>query len=221
VGKRLRPEALSVLISGKNIVTVTAMSVEHAYGFFGELEISKDKKFREVAEVPLREIKSRLGFMIDVGPEYLTLDRKAGTLSGGEAQRIRLASQVGSRLVGALYVLDEPTIGLHQRDNEKLIKTLHDLRDLGNTIIVVEHDEETIRESDHLVDIGPAAGVHGGKIVAQGAIPEVLKEEKKFPQSLTLAYLSGKTFIKTPAERRKVAKTQEYIKIRGASANNL
>jgi excinuclease ABC subunit A len=154
-----------------------------------------------------------------VGLEYLTLDRKAGTLSGGEAQRIRLASQIGSRLVGTLYILDEPTIGLHQRDNAKLIKTLHELRDLGNTIIVVEHDEETIRESDYLVDIGPGAGVHGGTVVAKGPLPEILKDAKQ--NSSTLAYLRGKHFIETPKERRKISKSHESIKIRGASANNL
>ncbi len=242
LGKRLRPEARSVLLDDKNIVSVSAMSIADAYTFLAELELKKkkDMRFQEVAEVPLREIRSRLGFMVDVGLEYLTLDRKAGTLSGGEAQRIRLASQIGSRLVGTLYILDEPTIGLHQRDNAKLIKTLHELRDLGNTIIVVEHDEETIRESDWLVDIGPAAGVHGGRIVAQGPIPEILTGPRRsassphlrpasdgqarqsaFPESLTLAYLHGKQFIAVPKERRKIPKTQEYLKIKGATANNL
>ncbi len=226
-GKRLRPEALSVLLDDKNIVSVSAMSIAEAYTFLAELELKKKKdvRFQEVAEVPLREIRSRLGFMVDVGLEYLTLDRKAGTLSGGEAQRIRLASQIGSRLVGTLYILDEPTIGLHQRDNAKLIKTLQELRDLGNTIIVVEHDEETIRESDWLVDIGPMAGVHGGRIVAEGSIAELLAPKgnahKKFPESLTLAYLHGKQFIAVPKERRKIPKTQEYLKIKGATANNL
>ncbi len=173
----------------------------------------------EVAEAPLREIKNRLKFMLDVGLEYLTLDRKAGTLSGGEAQRIRLASQIGSRLVGTLYILDEPTIGLHQRDNAKLIKTLQDLRDLGNTIVLVEHDEDTIRASDYLVDIGPGAGVHGGNVVAEGPIPEILKDMKK--NSLTLQYLRGKKFIEVPDQRRKVDAKQEYIKLRGVHANNL
>ena len=222
LGKRLKPEALSVLIRGKNIQTITALPISDAYMFFGELEMEKDKRFKEVATVPLREIKSRLGFMIDVGLEYLTLDRKAGTLSGGEAQRIRLASQIGSRLVGTLYILDEPTIGLHQRDNAKLIKTLQDLRDLGNTIVVVEHDEETIRESDYLVDIGPGAGVHGGKIVAQGSIKDLLAPKSPlYPESLTLQYLRGKQFIAVPKERRKMSATQEYIKIKGAAENNL
>jgi excinuclease ABC subunit A len=219
-GKRLRPESLNVLIDGKNINHVTAFSIEDAYDFFDKMKF-KNASLTEVAEAPLREIKSRLKFMADVGLEYLTLDRKAGTLSGGEAQRIRLASQIGSRLVGTLYILDEPTIGLHQRDNAKLIKTLQDLRDLGNTIIVVEHDEETIRESDYLVDIGPAAGVHGGYIVAQGPIPEIIKNTKV--DSLTLQYLRGKKFIEVPAKRRKVVPDgkQDFLKIRGAHANNL
>ena len=224
LGKRLREESLNVLIDGKSIVTVTAQSIEDSLEFFKKLESSflaqkKNASLAEVAEAPLREIKSRLKFMMDVGLEYLTLDRKAGTLSGGEAQRIRLASQIGSRLVGTLYILDEPTIGLHQRDNDKLIKTLHDLRDLGNTIIVVEHDEDTIRASDYFVDIGPGAGIHGGEVVAEGPIPEVLKDPKK--DSLTLQYLRGKKSIPIPEKRRKVDDKQEYLKIRGAHANNL
>ncbi|MEK7767103.1 MAG: hypothetical protein AAB368_12775, partial [bacterium] len=187
-GRRLKEEALSVLVSGKNIAQVTASPISEAQAFFATLAPPPpaggfggrgDEAFREITEVPLREIRSRLTFLADVGREYLTLDRKAGTLSGGEAQRIRLASQIGSRLVGTLYILDEPTIGLHQRDNAKLLKTLHELRDLGNTVIVVEHDEETIRSADYLVDIGPGAGVHGGHVVAAGPIPEIL--EGKFP----------------------------------------
>jgi len=217
VGKRLKEESLNVLVKGKNIASVVALSVEGAYKFFDSIDLKGTAK--DIAEVPLREIKSRLKFMIDVGLDYLTLERKAGTLSGGEAQRIRLASQIGSRLVGTLYILDEPTIGLHQRDNAKLIKTLHELRDLGNTIIVVEHDEETIHESDYLVDIGPAAGVHGGKIVAQGPIPEILKDKKI--KSLTLDYLRGDEKIAIPKKRRSVDAKQEYLKIRGAQANNL
>jgi excinuclease ABC subunit A len=237
-GKRLRPESLNVLIDDKSIHTVTALSIEDALAFFSKLKFTGGS-LNEVAEAPLREIKNRLKFMMDVGLEYLTLDRKAGTLSGGEAQRIRLASQIGSRLVGTLYILDEPTIGLHQRDNAKLIQTLKDLRDLGNTIIVVEHDEDTIRESDYLVDIGPGAGVHGGNVVAQGPMPELIKDMKQ--DSLTLQYLRGKKFIEVPETRRKVvlpaergakssAKTklgsgsgtsQEFLKIRGAHANNL
>ena len=217
-GKRLRVESLNVLIDDKSIHTVTALSIEDAHAFFSGLKFTAPS-MNEVAEAPLREIKNRLKFMMDVGLEYLTLDRKAGTLSGGEAQRIRLASQIGSRLVGTLYILDEPTIGLHQRDNAKLIQTLKDLRDLGNTIIVVEHDEDTIRESDYLVDIGPGAGVHGGNVVAQGPMPALLKDLKQ--NSLTLQYLRGKKFIEVPETRRKVDAKQEYIKIRGAHANNL
>jgi excinuclease ABC subunit A len=241
LGKRLREESLSVLIKDKNINTITALSIEDALAFFSSLKF-KTASQEEVAVAPLREIKSRLKFMMDVGLEYLTLDRKAGTLSGGEAQRIRLASQIGSRLVGTLYILDEPTIGLHQRDNAKLIQTLKDLRDLGNTIIVVEHDEETIRESDYLVDIGPGAGVHGGEIIAQGPMPQLVKDMKQ--DSLTLQYLRGKKFIEVPEHRRKVdpstrstdsgssrgirgttslrtGSKQEFLKIRGAHANNL
>jgi len=233
-GKRLKPEALSVLIADKNINAVTSFSIDRAYEFFDKLlahrssarpaggfseggELKKGERFHEVAETPLREIKSRLKFMMDVGLDYLTLNRKAGSLSGGESQRIRLASQIGSRLVGTLYILDEPTIGLHQRDNAKLIHTLHDLRDLGNTIIVVEHDEETIRESDYLVDIGPGAGVHGGRIVAQGKIPEILKDKKI--SSATLDYLRGDKKIPIPKERRAIGR--DFLKVRGASANNL
>ncbi|RJQ28555.1 excinuclease ABC subunit A [Candidatus Parcubacteria bacterium] len=217
-GKRLREESLSVLVADKNITAVTAFSVERAYKFFEGLKF-KNRSLEEVGEAPLREIKSRLKFMMDVGLEYLTLDRKAGTLSGGEAQRIRLASQIGSRLVGTLYILDEPTIGLHQRDNAKLIKTLHDLRDLGNTIIVVEHDEETIRSGDYLVDIGPGAGVHGGEIVAQGAMPGIAKDVKQ--KSLTLEYLRGKRFIEVPEKRRAVSKHTPLLKVKGATENNL
>ncbi|OGY58971.1 MAG: ABC-ATPase UvrA [Candidatus Colwellbacteria bacterium RIFCSPLOWO2_12_FULL_44_13] len=218
-GKRLRPEALSVLIEGKNISSVVQMSISHAAEFFEKLLKSKDTWVTEIGEAPMREIRSRLKFMLNVGLDYLTLERKAGTLSGGEAQRIRLASQIGSYLVGTLYVLDEPTIGLHQRDNAKLIETLHELRDLGNTIIVVEHDEETIRESDYLVDIGPAAGVHGGYIVAQGPIPEIIKDKKQ--NSPTLDYLRGKKFIEIPKTRRKVTDNHDFLKIRGATENNL
>jgi excinuclease ABC subunit A len=234
LGKRLKPEALSVLIDGKNIVGATDLAVEHAYEFFTKLEVKlsagktkKESKNAEearisayiIAEIPLREIVARLKFLMNVGLEYLTLGRKAGTLSGGEAQRIRLASQIGSRLVGTLYILDEPTIGLHQRDNDKLIKTLHELRDLGNTIIVVEHDEDTIRAADYLVDVGPGAGIHGGKIVAHGPVPEIFKDTKQ--TSPTLEYLRGQKKIQVPEERRSVKKDHEYIKIKGATANNL
>ncbi|MDO8537146.1 MAG: excinuclease ABC subunit UvrA, partial [bacterium] len=249
LGKRLKEESLNVLLNQKNIATVVAYSIEEAHRFFSGLSSGEGSalggKLNEglqlIAEAPLREILSRLKFMIDVGLDYLTLDRKAGTLSGGESQRIRLASQIGSRLVGTLYILDEPTIGLHQKDNAKLIKTLHELRDLGNTIIVVEHDEETIRESDYLVDIGPAAGVHGGKIVAQGPIPEIFSAKggsapgrKDFfnNNSLTIEYLRGKKFIYVPKKRRAVkvadggksvgvAKNEDFLRVKGASANNL
>ncbi|OGZ01735.1 MAG: ABC-ATPase UvrA [Candidatus Liptonbacteria bacterium RIFCSPLOWO2_01_FULL_56_20] len=218
-GKRLKEESLSVLLNGKNIAAVVQFSIGEAYGFFGQLEISAKERFKEVAEVPLKEIRNRLKFMIDVGLSYLTLERRAGTLSGGEAQRIRLASQIGSRLVGTLYILDEPTIGLHQRDNAKLLSTLHNLRDLGNTIIVVEHDEETIRSADYLVDVGPGAGIHGGEIIAAGPIPEIFKDSKK--RSLTLEYLRGKQFIEVPGERRKILKQHDALTIVGATANNL
>lgn len=223
LGRRLKEEALNILIKNKNISQVVAMSIDEAQNFFSILGESvsniKNKNFNEIIETPLREIKSRLKFMMDVGLEYLTLERKAGTLSGGEAQRIRLASQIGSRLTGTLYILDEPTIGLHQRDNEKLIKTLKDLRDLGNSVLVVEHDEETIRASDYLVDIGPGAGVHGGDVVVQGPIPDILN--KKNSNSLTLQYLQGVEFIKVPEKRRNVKNDHDFIKIKGITANNL
>ncbi|MEX2054435.1 MAG: excinuclease ABC subunit UvrA [Candidatus Colwellbacteria bacterium] len=217
-GKRLRPEALSVFMLGKNIVDTTALSIADAIAYFDSLD-KLPKQGREIAEAPLREIKYRLKFMHDVGLEYITLDRRAGTLSGGEAQRIRLASQIGSRLVGTLYILDEPTIGLHQRDNAKLIKTLEDLRELGNTIIVVEHDEETIHACDYLVDIGPAAGVHGGEIVVQGEMPGLLKDKTK--DSLTLRYLRGDEKVPVPAKRREVKTPGDFLKIKGAKGNNL
>ncbi len=216
-GKRLRPEALSVLIAGKNIAEVTSFSIDDATEFFDKIKLTAEQKV--VAEVPLREIKSRLKFLSDVGLNYLTLDRKAGTLSGGEAQRIRLASQIGSRLVGTLYILDEPTIGLHQRDNAKLIKTLQNLRDLGNTIVVVEHDEDTIYASDYLVDFGPGAGVNGGTVVAEGPLPDILKDKKV--KSLTLDYLRGDKMIEIPRERRAVRHPGDFLKIRGATENNL
>ncbi|MEK7608412.1 MAG: excinuclease ABC subunit UvrA [Patescibacteria group bacterium] len=216
-GRRLKPESLSVLIQGKNIAQTTAFSIVQAEQFFKTIKLKP--AFQEVAEVPLREIRSRLKFLVDVGLEYLTLERRAGTLSGGEAQRIRLASQIGSRLVGTLYILDEPTIGLHQRDNDKLIKTLHELRDLGNTVIVVEHDEDTIRSGDYIVDFGPGAGVHGGKVVAEGELPSILKNMKQ--TSLTLDYLRGKKKIAVPEKRRKVSKDHDYLKVRDAYVNNL
>jgi excinuclease ABC subunit A len=219
LGKRLRSETLNILIDGKNISEVAALSVDQAMDFFEKLPGKLSDLRNEIAELPLREIKSRLGFLLDVGLDYLTLDRKAGTLSGGEAQRIRLASQIGSRLTGSLYVLDEPTIGLHQKDNAKLIKTLQNLRDLGNTIIVVEHDEETIRAADYLVDFGPGAGRQGGEIVAAGSLPDILNQ--KNGKSLTLDYLAGKKKIDLPEKRRPVNSQTAFLKIKGAGENNL
>jgi excinuclease ABC subunit A len=219
LGKRLRPEALAVLIGGKNISDVSSLSISESIDFFSGLNDKLSEKEREIAEIPMKEIGSRLKFMEDVGLEYLTLDRKAGTLSGGEAQRIRLASQIGSRLVGTLYILDEPTIGLHQKDNGKLIKTLHELRDIGNTIIIVEHDEETIRSSDYLVDFGPAAGIHGGTVVAKGDIPEIFGDKKQ--NSLTLEYLRGEKKIDLPIERRPISLKVPMIKLKNVTENNL
>ena len=218
-GKRLRPEALSILLGDKNIVEVTAMKIDKAGLFFSELDEHLSEDEMKIAKAPLREINQRLGFLLDIGLDYLTLDREAGTLSGGESQRIRLASQVGSGLVGTLYILDEPTIGLHQYDNARLIKTLEDLKEKGNTIVVVEHDEETIMASDHLVDFGPGAGVHGGNIVAQGDMPDILEDESQ--NSLTLDYLRRDKEIPIPAQRRKIKSGTPKLKIRGASKNNL
>jgi len=215
-GKRLRAESLMVTIGKKNIVQTTGQTIEEAHAFFTGLKLSATDN--EIAAPVMKEILGRLQFMLNVGLHYLTLDRKAGTLSGGEAQRIRLASQLGSRLTGATYVLDEPTIGLHQRDNEKLINTLLELRDLGNSIIVVEHDEDTIWSADHLVDFGPGAGKHGGHIVMEGPMPDVLNS-KGAKTSLTAKYLSGELKIPVPEKRR--VKIHEKIKIIGASENNL
>ncbi|MEI7719992.1 MAG: excinuclease ABC subunit UvrA [bacterium] len=233
-GARLRSEALHVFLrttketpskakespllsNRKNIVDLTNLSVKDAYEFFKELELSK--KDQEISKTVIKEISSRLKFMLDVGLDYLTLDRRANTLSGGEAQRIRLASQLGSGLVGALYVLDEPTIGLHSRDNERLIKTLVNLRDLGNTIIVVEHDEDTIYSSDYIVDIGPGAGVHGGEVVVAGDLDKLLTAKKNDSGSLTLAYLRGEMEVPVPENRRD--KDKGTIKIRGGRAFNI
>jgi len=216
-GARLRKEALHVRIGKKNIVDVTSLSIQDAAEFFMDVPLSK--RNREIAKVILKEIESRLLFLLDVGLDYLTLDRRANTLSGGEAQRIRLASQLGSQLVGALYVLDEPTIGLHQRDNDRLIKTLHTLRDLGNTIIVVEHDEDTIFASDYIVDIGPGAGVHGGEIVVADYLEPLLTAKKNNAQSLTLAYLRGETKIPIPAKRRETPKGS--LQVRGGKIFNI
>lgn len=217
LGARLRPEALNVLIGGKNIVAVTGLSIKDAGEYFAGLKLSSVDK--EISKVVMREIKDRLQFMIDVGIQYLTLSRAANTLSGGEAQRIRLASQLGSGLVGALYVLDEPTIGLHQKDNDRLIKTLLNLRDLGNTIIVVEHDEDTIYASDYIVDIGPGAGIHGGNIVVSGYLDDLLTAKENKSNSLTLSYLREETKIELPEKRRESDKGA--IKIRGGQAFNI
>jgi len=214
-GARLRKEALHVFVGGKNIYEVTKLSIDDAAKFFTTLKLTK--KEHEIAKVIKKEIENRIIFMLDVGLDYLSLGRRANTLSGGEAQRIRLASQLGSRLVGALYVLDEPTIGLHQRDNDRLIKTLQSLRDLGNTIIVVEHDEDTIFASDYLVDIGPGAGVHGGKVVVSGYLDKLLAQKKS--TSLTLDYLKGDKAIAIPDERR--AKNKGALKIRGGKMFNI
>ena len=226
-GKRLRPEALNIFLGepkkdgtsvhGTNIVDLTSFSVEQAFDFFGSLKLSaKDK---EVAAPVLREVEDRLTFLLNVGLEYLALSRTANTLSGGESQRIRLASQLGSRLVGAMYVLDEPTIGLHQRDNERLIKTLEDLRDIGNTIIVVEHDEDTIYASDYIVDIGPGAGIHGGNVVVSGNLSELLSAKTNPSGSRTLGYLRKEFAIEVPEKRRDEEKGS--IKITGANLHNI
>jgi len=219
LGARLRPEALHVYLgTGKlNIVNLVAMSIKEVSAFFANLELS-DKDV-EISKVIIKEIQARLQFMVNVGIEYLTLDRRANTLSGGEAQRIRLASQLGSGLVGALYVLDEPTIGLHQRDNDKLIKTLLHLRDLGNTIIVVEHDEDTMFASDFLIDIGPGAGIHGGNVVVSGYLEELLTAKKNDSGSLTLSYLREEERVEIPDERRDQDKGK--IKIAGGKIFNI
>ncbi|MFZ2253501.1 MAG: excinuclease ABC subunit UvrA [Minisyncoccia bacterium] len=223
-GARLRPEALRVYIGGdgkttlgKNIVDFTNMTIGEAADFIAQLKLSK--KDQDIAWPALREIIERLEFMINVGIEYLTLNRRANTLSGGEAQRIRLASQLGSGLVGAMYVLDEPTIGLHQRDNDRLIKTLTELRDLGNTIIVVEHDEDTIFAADYLVDIGPGAGIHGGEVVVADYLQKLLDAPKNTSKSITLDYLRGDKKIEVPEKRREGEKGS--IKIRGGKAFNI
>ncbi|MBI3634403.1 MAG: excinuclease ABC subunit UvrA [Candidatus Yonathbacteria bacterium] len=215
-GARLRKEALNVFVNEKNIVDVSKMSIAAASLFFSHLKISA--RDRDISVPVVKEIQNRLSFMLDVGIDYLTLDRRANTLSGGEAQRIRLASQLGSRLVGALYVLDEPTIGLHQRDNDRLIKTLKDLRDIGNTIIIVEHDEDTIFSSDYMVDIGPRAGVHGGEVVAMGYLDELITNPKKY-KSLTLDYLRGDVSVDFPRARRD--KDSGHLRIREGVAFNI
>ncbi len=212
-GKRLNKEALSVIVGDKNIMEFTAMSVVQALEWLDKLTLTETQA--KIAELVIKEIRNRLQFLKDVGLDYLTLDRLAGTLSGGEAQRIRLATQIGSRLSGVLYVLDEPSIGLHQRDNARLIETLKNMRDLGNSLIVVEHDEETMMSADWIVDIGPGAGIHGGNVMASGTPLEVMKNEN----SITGLYLSGKKRIDVPKSRRKG--NGKYVEIQGASENNL
>ncbi len=215
-GKRLKPEALAVKIAGRDIGDVTRLSVREAEKWFGALPEQLDDKQNEIAARILKEIRERLRFLLDVGLEYLTLSRASGTLSGGESQRIRLASQIGSGLTGVLYVLDEPSIGLHQRDNERLLGTLKRLRDLGNTVIVVEHDEDAILQADYVVDIGPGAGIHGGEIIAKGTPGEVMSN----PASLTGKYLTGEMAVKTPSKRRKPTKSR-MLRVVGARGNNL
>jgi excinuclease ABC subunit A len=212
-GTRLKEASLAVTVGGKNIAEVSSLNVEQAKIFLAGLPLSE--KERQIARLVLKEIQARLGFLDNVGLSYLTLDRAAGTLSGGEAQRIRLATQVGSSLTGVLYILDEPSIGLHQRDNARLVQTLLSLRDLGNTVIVVEHDEETIRQADHVLDIGPGAGAHGGRVVAAGTTEEIIR----VADSVTGQYLSGRKKIALPAGRR--APNGNWLEIRGANAHNL
>ncbi|MGL4606383.1 MAG: excinuclease ABC subunit UvrA [Eubacteriaceae bacterium] len=212
-GKRLNPTSLVVTVHGKNIIELTDLSVVKLIDFFKSLDLTTNEKI--IGEAIFIEINARLNFLHNVGLDYLTLSRNAGTLSGGESQRIRLATQIGSGLVGVLYVLDEPSIGLHQRDNQKLLGTLRRLTNLGNTLLVVEHDEETMEEADHIVDIGPGPGVHGGEVVAQGTIEEIMK----VPASITGQYLSGKKKISVPKNRRQG--NGKFLEIQGAAANNL
>ena len=214
-GKRLKPEALSVKIAGSDIADAARLSVADAFAWFGTLEGRLTSQQQQIAHAILKEINERLGFLNNVGLDYLNLDRTSGTLSGGESQRIRLASQIGSGLSGVLYVLDEPSIGLHQRDNDMLLETLKRLRDLGNTVIVVEHDEDAIRAADHVVDLGPGAGVHGGEVVAEGTLKQVLKSKT----SLTAQYLNGTRRIEVPATRRKG--NGHVVTVENARANNL
>src|SRR5690554_438636 len=212
-GERLKPEVLAVTVGGLSIMDFTKMNIREASNFLDRLDL--DERSAYIAAEILKEIKARLNFLINVGLDYLTLDRAAGTLSGGEAQRIRLATQIGSGLVGVLYILDEPSIGLHQRDNNRLIRTLEHIRDIGNTVIVVEHDEDTIRAADYLIDIGPGAGKHGGYVVAAGS-PEEIKENSK---SITAKYLSGEEIIPVPEERYKP--NGKYLELKGANQHNL
>ncbi|MGE0155512.1 MAG: excinuclease ABC subunit UvrA, partial [Geobacter sp.] len=211
-GARLKKEALHILVGGQNIQQVTALPIRDCLTFFDALVLTE--KEQEIARRILKEIRERLGFLVNVGLDYLSLDRTSGTLSGGEGQRIRLATQIGSSLVGVLYILDEPSIGLHQRDNERLLGTLRHLRDIGNTVLVVEHDEDTILAADHVLDMGPGAGVHGGEVVAQGTPQEIMAD----PASLTGRYLSGELSIAVPKKRRK---PERHIGVIGATENNL
>lgn len=212
-GQRLKPETLAVTINDKNIAHATALSIGEAQEWFESLNLTDKEK--TIAHLILREIRARLGFLVNVGLDYLTLHRAAGTLSGGEAQRIRLATQIGSSLMGVLYILDEPSIGLHQRDNARLIKTLEHMRDIGNTLIVVEHDEDTMMAADYIIDIGPGAGIHGGQVISQGTPQELMED----PNSLTGQYLSGRRFIPIPRERRKT--NGKWLEVKGAKENNL
>ena len=212
-GARLKKEALAVTVGGINIYDFTKMSIKDELEFVNSLEFSE--KDRMISDQIIKEIKNRLEFLVNVGLDYLNLSRNSGTLSGGESQRIRLATQIGSALMGVLYILDEPSIGLHQRDNDKLIQTLKNLRDVGNTVIVVEHDEDTMREADFIVDIGPRAGEHGGQIIAAGTVEEIMACK----ESITGQYLTGEKKVELPAERR--SGNGKFIKIKGAKENNL
>jgi excinuclease ABC subunit A len=212
-GARLKPESLSVKVGGKNIYEVTTATIGESQEFFRNLDLTQREK--TIAQQILKEINARLGFLLNVGLDYLTLDRAAGTLSGGEAQRIRLATQIGSGLVGVLYILDEPSIGLHQRDNNRLLATLRHLRDVGNSLLVVEHDEDTMYAADHIIDIGPAAGAHGGQVVVQGTVDEI----KACPESITGQYLNGSKYIPIPKVRRKP--NGKWLEVVGAKENNL
>jgi len=212
-GERLRPEALAVKVGGRSIIDITRLAVERGHEFFDQLELTSREAM--IGQEIIKEIKARLSFLLNVGLEYLTLSRRAGTLSGGEAQRIRLATQIGSQLVGVLYILDEPSIGLHQRDNNRLINMLKELRDLGNTVIIVEHDEETIRSADHVIDIGPGAGRHGGEIVAQGTPDQIARNRA----SLTGDYLAGRASIPVPEER--YLPNEKFLEVKGARQHNL
>lgn len=212
-GQRLKPESLAVTINKQNVAYVTSLSIGEAQQFFDSLQLTEKEQM--IAHMILKEIRARLGFLVNVGLDYLTMHRSAGSLSGGEAQRIRLATQIGSSLMGVLYILDEPSIGLHQRDNDRLIRTLEHMRNVGNTLIVVEHDEDTMLAADYIIDIGPGAGIHGGQVVSQGTPQQIMNDE----QSLTGQYLSGRKFIPVPLKRRKP--NGHWIEIKGAKENNL